>query len=278
VGGGNATDWSELLIRCVGFALGLPVVAAFDAGDPAGVLLAAVYLALAAGIALLGVRLSLRKGDDEWILMGFAVLLAPGFVLLLMRPEVVAVRYFLIGIAFYLLLAARATADLYRAGGWRRAGCIAAVALFLAGNAAHYVPFARLGRGGYSEALRFMVDSSPAPQVSVGGDHDFRNGMVLRFYARTLPGDRRLIYHERGHWPRNGPEWLVRHAGRRPEKPSPAIVDENGNRYEFARGFDHAAISGFWWGVYRNVSRAPAAGSADGASRRRSTTTPNPRP
>jgi hypothetical protein len=40
------------------------------------------------------------------------------------------------------------------------------------------------------------------------------------------------------------------------------IRDDAGNRYDLAAEFDHAAISGFYWAVYRNTAAgSPLAGS-----------------
>ena len=241
VGGGDATPLSWWASRSVAFALGL-------SARPE---LAAVNSALAAAGMVLGLRLSRRSGDDDWVLMSVAIVLAPALILAAMRPDVIAVRYFLIGIALYLILTSRVLAAGIRAGGWRRAIALGCMGVFLVGNAIHIAPFLRLGRGGYAEALHFIADASEAPTFTVTSDHDFRTGMVLRFYARNLPESKRMIYQERANRPRAGSEWLIVHAGERPDPPRAFLRDGNGNRYRFARGFDHAAISGFWWGVYR---------------------------
>jgi hypothetical protein len=269
VGGGNPTDFSELFSKTVGYTLGLPAVSE----------LALPYLLLAGAIGLAGLRLAWREGDDSWILMAIAIFAAPLIVLGLMRPRVVAVRYFLIGIALLLLLASRLLAALYEAGGWRRGLCLTAIAVFLIGNAAHTVPFLERGRGGYLDALLFMARHSDGPRITAGSDHDFRNEIVLRFYKRHLPDGKVLVYYPRGSSPPGGTEWLIAHRPRRPEHPPPRIHDGAGNRYELAAEFDHAAISGFYWALYRNASAGgrPAESPTSSAPRRRMTV-PKPRP
>jgi hypothetical protein len=264
VGGGNPTDFSALCARTLGYALGLPAIPE----------LALPYLLLAGAIGIAGLWLVWREGDDGWILMAIAIFVAPLVVLGVLRPKVVAVRYFLIGIALLLLLASRVLAALYRAGGWRRGLCLAATALFVIGNAAHTVPFLELGRGGYFDALLFMARHTDGPRIVVGSDHDFRNEMVLRFYKRHLPEGKILVYHPRGSWPRGGPEWVIEHRAHRPDQPPRRVHDDEGNRYEFAAEFDHAAISGFHWALYRNASSDSPTGSA----LRRRMTVPKPRP
>jgi hypothetical protein len=252
VGGGNPTDFSTLFARSVGFAFGLPPVPD----------LALPYLLLVAAIGGAGLRLAWREGDDGWILMAIAIFAAPAVVLGFMQPEVVAVRYFLIGIALLLLLASRLLAALYREGGWHRGLCLGALAVFTIGNAAHTVPFLERGRGGYRDAVLYMARHTDVPRITAGSDHDFRNERVLRFYKRSLPEGKVLVYHRREDWPRGGPEWLITHAGHQPERPSQQILDAQGNRYRLAAEFDHAAISGFYWALYRNASAGrPPAGS-----------------
>ena len=52
--------------------------------------------------------------------------------------------------------------------------------------------------------------------------------------------------------------------------PAPALVDAAGRRYALAAEFDHAAISGLYWAVYRTV------GTDGGSPRRPSRTMPKP--
>lgn len=250
VGGGDPTEWTSLASRTVGYTLGLPVGAGF----------AWPGLACAAVIGAAAGRLSWREGDEDWLLVLVTLGVAPALVLGVARPAVVEVRYFVVGIALYLVLASRLAAALLRAGGWRRVLCGAALGLFALGNAAHMLPFLRYGRGGYAEAVRFMAESSPNPSFSVGSNHDFRNEMILRFYARELPAGRSLTYAGLKTAPRKGADWLIFLAAERPDRLQPSLTDIRGNRYRFAREFKSGGISGFWWGLYRNtaVKRAPA--------------------
>ena len=236
--------------RALGYTLGLPVGAGF----------AWPGLACAAVIGAAAGRLSWREGDEDWLLVLVTLVVAPALVLGVARPAVVEVRYFVVGIALYLVLASRLAAALFRAGGWRRVLCGAGLGLFALGNAAHMLPFLRYGRGGYAEAVRFMAESSPNLSFSVGSNHDFRNELILRFYARELPAGRSLIYAGLKAAPRKGSDWVIFHAAQRPDRVQPSLTDIRGNRYRFAREFPNGGISGFWWGVYRNaaVERAPA--------------------
>ena len=259
--GGNPTDTAEWLSRSVGFALGLPVRRALAL--PYGLLAAAL---VGAGLARLA-----RRGDDRWLLFAVTIALAPALALLALRPQVVDIRYFLIGIALALLLAADLLAEAWRRGGRLRALGAALLALYLIGHAAHVAAFLRHGRGGYREALLWMARESPGPSIRVASDHDFRNGLVLRFYARELPPDRLLDYRPRGAPGAADADWFVVHRPQRPGPP-PASIRVRGRRFELAAEFDHAAISGFYWALYRRsdpVAARPGGATAPRRSPRR---------
>jgi hypothetical protein len=247
VGGGSATPAARELARAVGFSLGLPV-------RPS---LAPVDAALALAILALGLRLLRRDRDPLGWLFLVAIALAPAAAFALLRPELIAVRYFLIGIALFLVLYAWVLADALRVGGARRAAAALALAAFVAGNGLHVARFLAHGRGGYAAALRFMAENDPAAVIRVGSDHDFRNAMVLRFHARDLPPGRRLAYVDRRERESAPPEWMVVHRELRPDAPARELVFGRAGRYRLVAEFDHAALSGFWWGLYRRGATPP---------------------
>jgi hypothetical protein len=183
-------------------------------------------------------------------------------VIATLRPDVLAMRYFLIGSVFTLLLAAFVLAQALRAGGASRAVALAALAVFLAGNGLHTMRFLEHGRGGFLAALHTMAERTQGERIVVGSDHDFRTGTVLRFYAPHLPASQTLDYRPRGRWPRGGPEWLILHRKERPTEPRERLVLGSGERFRLVAEFDHAAISGFYWALYRNLGAASRPGAA----------------
>jgi hypothetical protein len=246
VGGGPPAVAGELAARTLGYSLGLPV-------RPA---LGAVWGLVALALLALGLRRLARERDDLWVLLLVAIAIAPALVLAALRPAVVEPRYFLVAVALFLVLLAWLAGGALRAGGARRAVALAGLAVFLAGNAAHTARFLALGRGGFQAAVRFMAERGSGPIV-VGSDQDFRNGMLLRFYARLLPPGRALDYRARSRWPEGGPEWIVIHRRERPARALPEIAFPEAGRYALASEFDHAGISGFYWGLYRRIPAGP---------------------
>jgi uncharacterized membrane protein (GlpM family) len=262
VGGGDRHDALWLTSRLIAFVLGAPL-------SPAVALPGAIGLALVLGVALFRMA---RRGDEEWIVFAVTILVAPLVVMTLLRPDVVALRYFLISIAFGVLLAASLLADAFRSGRPGRIAVGVILALFVAGNGLHTARFLEHGRGGYRAALAFMAERSPTDEISVGADHEFRTGLVLQHYARRLPRTHRLMLARRDRAssaPREGPEWRVVHRAENPVTWPDHVRDDSGRRYAFAAAFPHAAISGFHWTLYRRDSPAST-------GKRRSNTIPNP--
>jgi 4-amino-4-deoxy-L-arabinose transferase-like glycosyltransferase len=239
VGGGDPTDVALLVAQSVGWTLGLPIARAL--ATPAALLALALVVA--------GLALRARRGDDAWIAIALTFFL-PIAVFAGLRPEFLPFRYFLIGAAFALLLCADLAAAAWRAGGVRRAVAVLALLLFASGNAAHWRDFGALGRGGFRAALHAMADATPGDVIAVASDHDFRNRLVLQYYARELPAGKQLAYVPSGRFHIQKPEWLVRHAPSRPARPAARIAVDD-TPYRLFAEYDHAAISGFYWAVYR---------------------------
>jgi hypothetical protein len=113
------------------------------------------------------------------------------------------------------------------------------------------VPFYRFGRGQYRAAIAFMAARTEGDVITVSSDHDFRNGMVLRYYATGLRGHGHVRYIEAadtaGH-----PEWLLVHNLESPPKAPRCRGD-----YALERVFPFYGLSGWNWIVYHRRSVVP---------------------
>lgn len=252
--GGSPFEPAWFTARLVGYALGLPVRRE----------LAPLYAVLAAVPWIAGLRLLWRERRDLAVGLAVAGLVAPLLGFAVVRPEVVAVRYFLIGIALTLLIATPVLADALRRGGVARALAAALLLVYAVGNGVHAAGFLEDGRGGYGEALAHMARATPGPRIVVGGRHDWRNQTVLEFYAPRVLRGQTLEYHSKEDWPPGGPAWFIWDRAEAPEEEREELVYPGGVRFRRVATFDHAALSGFTWTLYRN------------ASARRSSTTPKP--
>ncbi|MEY2428477.1 MAG: hypothetical protein QOJ40_1362, partial [Verrucomicrobiota bacterium] len=88
-----------------------------------------------------------------------------------------------------------------------------------------------------------------------------RNETMLRYYARYLPANRRLIYYDHTHWPPAGPDWVITHYTETDHKPEQFIHTHAGSDYQLTRAFLYSGLSGWNWYLYRNVKDLPSTSS-----------------
>ncbi len=237
-----------------GNILSLPAVVfqtlALAAGAPPDGQAAPFGAALAAVLLVAGLVIVRRDGGGEWIFFLVALVIAPLFTVLGTGRLFVYPRYFVVLFPFFFLLAARVWAAALGAGAAGRVGAVAALALFSVSSLGETARFLTLGRGHYSDAMRYMAASTPSRVVTVGGDHPFRNGLVLQFYRRAVPGDRPFVYLEGKEDGTASPQWYIVHSPEKGFRP-PGEVATPWGTYRLGRHFPYYGLSGFHWAVYR---------------------------
>lgn len=246
VGGGNEFTILGTVLSACSLALGGP-----EAGP---ISYAVAGLALISWIVLIIAEWKQNRARATFF--AIAIVVVPTLLLTLKRPDVLFVRYFLVSITFFLLLTAE---QLGRFASRNRNSAIAALSLIIlfgAANGLQVSRLIRLGRGHYSEAVAYMLAHSNRPKVSVAGDHDYRNGMVLAFYTQKLPPGRELNYLNADQVPPNGPEWFLVHEQTLDAVPRPTI-QVRGREFQLAREFPFAGLSGWRWFVYHNPAFGP---------------------
>jgi hypothetical protein len=238
-GGGPEFDTGTILNQTAGWMVGWP-------GS-----IPAAFLALA---LLLGGLLWLAwQRSDLWVFY-LLILGLPLAMLLVSGPEVLFVRYFLISVSFGLFLWALMLAAFLRRGGPLGLTAGLVLLLFLAGNTRGTVELLKKGRGHYRAALLFMAENTSGPVLSVCSDHDFRNSLILTFYAQYLPTGKALLYHKEGAEPPEGPEWFLLHNLKNPKMPAKEI-DAQRHQYLLQRKYPSVPLSGWEWGIYRRVDQ-----------------------
>ncbi len=183
-----------------------------------------------------------------------AIVVFPLLLIVVRSSDVIYVRYFIIAIAFLLLLFSFALAWLYERGAAGKTACAALLVVFVTINSLHTASLFKNGRGRYSEAIRYIVEHSERSPATIGSDQDFRVGAVLEFYGLGDGGN--ATYYPRDAWPKRGPEWVICHKESfvEPTPPVSAIWDDRGNEYEyeFVKSFPSAPLSGLHWFLYHN--------------------------
>jgi hypothetical protein len=247
IGGGPDYSVGSVLLRALSLAVGGP-----DNGWQA--LLAAIgaIVLFFAGLALLR-----RKGSDLWIFYGM-LLIGPFIALQLKRPDVLFVRYFLANIAFALILFSAVFAELFRAGPIARMVALALIGAIVLGNGWHIEKLIRDGRGDYCAMLADMELQTPGDTITVGSDHDRRNGLALDYVARSA-GNKTVEYFREDSWPAGGPRWFVVHSIDNVDY-VPAFVTAHGIRYHFVKQYPSGSLSG--WHLFLYEKAGTAGGSA----------------
>jgi len=240
VGGGPTRPLDEILLETCALGLGAPLSRPWE-------IAAAVVVALVLAVDALEAR---RAGSDAWVATVLAVLVAPAAALILLRPEFVAPRYFLVPLLFWLLALARVSAGLWTRSPPARAFALVVVTAILAGNAARIVPFLRLGRGHYRDALAHVQQHTTAPSATLRSADDFDISLVLTYFRRTLPLQPTIDYLGRGR--ARDAEWYLLQS----VEPDPVIEPSrriDGVEYVFAGHFPYFGQSGAHWILYRRT-------------------------
>ena len=244
LGGGPEYGLWALLAETGSLAVGGPL------GGP---LATAASLAFGGGV-LGGLILLRRQGADEWGFFALATL-APLVAAVGSPPPFLFPRYFLIAVAFGLLLWSFLLGALFRWGGTGRCLSGITILLFVAANARWAAELIRVGRGQYLEALRYLAARDSAAVITVTSDHDHGNRMLVDFYSPYLRPPRPVAYRNvGGTWGPEAPRWLILHRYRTwHESPPPGRFRLRGRSYVHQQEFDSTILSGWRWLCYRRV-------------------------
>lgn len=177
----------------------------------------------------------------------------PPLTLLLLQPSVLGVRYLIVTTPFLILMLARALGRAASRGLPVRALAALAFAAMLFGNGARLQPFLTIGRGHCREAVALIRARTQGPQATVASDHDFRNPLMLWFYAPPTPGLKPLAYTSISHLLEGGTEWLITHSlDRAPHPPERRTVGNVAYRLAYTAPY-FGEFSGFHWYVYKRL-------------------------
>ncbi len=244
VGGGPVLGTWTVIARALSLCVGGPE------GGPW--LVPAASVAAIAGVLSIG--LLRRSGSDLWILIAVTAGVAPALTVLTLDTTLLFERYFLVAASFLTFsfgwLLAAAMRRSYLLG--------AALALaFLVPNATRIARLIDLGRGAYLPALQHMTARATQHPVTVGSDHDFRNGRLVEFYRQFVPAGAGLEYHTGVEWAPAGPEWMLVHSQDYGFVPKTDLALTGGRRYRLAAFYPTAGVSGWHLAVYHNVLAVP---------------------
>jgi hypothetical protein len=234
------TNW-DVITQSATMLLGFP-------GDPffggMGVLLLIVVVAL-------GSYALYRNRDEQWPFFCCVLVVMPMILLMFARPEYLYFRYFIVCFPFFYLLLSYLLCRWYRYSKPARAGIIAAVLLLLTGQIYRVISLLEFGRGNYRAALTRILENSPEEVVRIGSDHDFRNRVLVDFYAPSLAGSHKVRYIPQPDWYREPPDWILVHSQEVSYEPLPDIAVPGVGVYHFFAAYRFSGVSGWSWFLYR---------------------------
>ncbi len=246
IGGGPETTVASAAISTLSIVAGGPL---YDDGA----LIAALIVLILLGVGFVRLWKSDRAMAACYLTIIF---LAPAFVLFVTGHQLIYPRYFLIPVAFALLLIGYVLADIWSTRWSRRTIPIGLIVIFLTGNGWWTALLLNHGRGEYSHAMTWMEQNGNAP-ATVSSDHDFRNGLMFEFFSTQLwPTDPPLLYVDQRSLPPQGTDWFIRH-NFEADPPHPKfITDSYGNPYRLERTFRHQSLTGWNWWIYRRNTKS----------------------
>jgi len=245
LGGALTNSRWEVAGSAAAHALGLP--------DKTGLCTVSIFSVSAlAGCAIWNL---FRQKRSEWIFFGLVLFVAPVLVVLLLHPNFLFFRYFIVCFPFFYLLLAFIFAEWFRKPAGIR---MVPVALTLAITTGHLLKVATLldlGRGSYRQALNDMAAATPGRLIRVGGDGDFQNGRLVHFYGLFLPPSRQVEYIPLAKISSERPDWVVVYS----LPPNPILeMKDLEVKYNLFSFYPCSGVSGLNWSVYRLSAESAA--------------------
>jgi hypothetical protein len=212
-------------------------------------LLPAALLTLVVAVLAFG---SLRgRREQFWIFLVCAVALVPAAVIFA-TPRLLYPRYFWASVPYLYLLAGLVLGALFARGGVGRALYAVVLIAFAVTHTARSVEHIGMGQTNYADTLAYLETHTEGDLISLSTDHDFRNSMVLRYYARYSQKPKTMAIRTRGSWVGAGPQWYLSHSWLAGRNPPEKLELEGGRHFTRVARFDHGIGYGWTWFVYRN--------------------------
>ena len=271
----GGTDNTPLFLQSAGqllqYGFGVPMTV-----EPALVVALALVLTIAA------IASQIRGRDSHaWIFLA-CIILIPLVNLVTKTPTGSYPRYFLIPGVVALLLFGRTLGHWLQGTPALRVAAGVALALFVFGNVQHLRTFLAVGRGSPGAAVELIAEQAGTDRATLGGDHDFRAGLLVEHFTERLNLRSAVRFVERRHWQACPPDWLlVTNFTLHPEVPSEITVDvsrgggaapnkpsacEQGTRrpsgtlgYELQESYPFWGLAGWHVTIYRRRSPAGTA-------------------
>jgi len=165
------------------------------------------------------------------------------------------VRFFLISDLLYIVLISNFFAWLWRKKRIGQFLCICMMMIFVCGQFHYVTRFIKYGRGRYIKTLEYIVKHSNGEKVTVGSDHDFRNGTVILYYKPRIKNGHLIRYINKEEWKGSVPRFYLEHVIGQFKTRTTYLQDTYGNRYKPLKVFPNdGGLSGWHWYLYERLS------------------------
>jgi hypothetical protein len=221
-------------------------------GLPDGIFFGALAVLILMAVIMVGSYTLYRNRDEQWPFFCFVLVVGPMLMLIFARPEYLYFRYFIVCVPFFYLLLSYLLCHGYRYSKPIRAAVVAAVLLLLTGQIPRVFSLIELGRGNYRAALTRILENSPEGVVRIGSDHDFRNRLLVDFYAPSLGGPHVIRYIPQSDWHREPPDWILTHSQEISHAPPTDITAPGIGVYHLFATYRFSGVSGWNWFLYRS--------------------------
>lgn len=209
-------------------------------------------VALIGAIVLVASLIWMWQRNSHWaVLYVTALFFAPAMVLILVKPNLLFERYFLVPSIFISFVVANLMANLIRRSKLAAALVALLICGMLSGNALSTARLVRLGRAHYCDVLEIIRDEASSPNLLLSGDHDTRHSAAIDFFQRTTTADNKVTFILESEIPVEGVGWFLRHNSTMEPDNVERIEDRHGNRYQRIKLFENCGYSGCQLSLYR---------------------------
>jgi hypothetical protein len=245
------------------------------------------YIFMVIGMAVLIMEsITVTKRDAGLGAFFITIILLPLTFFLITQPKYFNVRYFFVLYPFLIILLTHFSVRLADISLLCKICSVLLVILILTGNFQHILNFIESGRGNYLQAFSYIHKHTDSKQITISGDHTFRNLMVFSFYDKFFMDGKQIVYvispdhlrflESNAKWfltylivnriklicidaaalNRFGPEWFVVGGFGK----NPGIVNyvdiNNTAKYKLERYFPYSGeLSGYHWFIYRRITK-----------------------
>jgi hypothetical protein len=248
-GTGPIVEYVDTLVDTLALVAGGPLVSPSSSEQTmCALVVASIVLA---GIVRAMLVLA-RQRDPRGLLLGALVFGVP-LVTVALEPRIFLPRYLYIAVWASHLVLARLVSLTVTRGQWRsREGVVAFLfaGLVVGANFRFSANFVAVGRGDLQGAIGAACALGSSDRVRIGGTHQFRDQMMIDYFAREMCGGRGVTYESTDAGVKV--DALLVQSQDTAFSPLPAIA-RSGTRYEFVRAFPYAGLSGWGWYLYRPV-------------------------